>query len=409
MLAMALSSTAAIRTDFEGGSIGRVDQVAPGHYRCAIRGEVDQDGRNRQASWYYFALDDPAGSEVTIALTDLPGEYNYVKGNLAINGATRPFISYDRRTWTPLPASAVEWDEAETSLRFRFALERSPVWVAHVPPYVNSHLDALLDDLKISRWVQREEIGKTAGRRSLILLNITNPAVPASRKKVIWIMARQHAWETGTSWVIDGAVRFLAGDSAEAAHLRDRVLFKFFPMADPDGVARGGVRFNAYGYDVNRNWDVTDPAHMPEITALRQAIFAWVDSGHRLDLFFVLHNDNSGSLTAPLSLGGPGFRDAIGRLAAVLEKETVFSPRVPRDWEPAKPARGRADACQEVFRERGIPAALLEQNVQTLPKLGRPAGAEDYSRFGRQLLTALANAVDGRTASGARPSSGKRP
>ena len=368
ILALVLPAGAGIRADFEGGSIGRVEQIGPNHYRCAVNGEVDQDKRNRQASWYYFQVDGPAGQEVTIELTDLLGEYNYRPGNLAINGGTRPFLSYDRRTWTPLPDSAVEWNSAETRLRFHFTPERSRLWIAHLPPYTTSTLLALLEELKSNRYVKSEEIGKTAGKRDLILLTITNPAGSAARKKVIWIMARQHAWEAGTSWVADGAVRFLAGESVEAARLRDQFIFKFLPMADPDGVARGGVRFNAYGCDVNRNWDIVDPMRMPEITQLRKAVLDWVDSGRRIDLFLSLHNDNNGSLAGPLSATGPDHRDTVTRLAALLNQETIFGPGAARDSGPGDAAPGRSDVCQGLFHDRGIPTALLEMNVQTRPK-----------------------------------------
>jgi hypothetical protein len=39
-------------------------------------------------------------------------------------------------------------------------------------------------------------------------------------KKVVWVMARQHAWETGTSWVMDGALRFLASNEPRAAEAK---------------------------------------------------------------------------------------------------------------------------------------------------------------------------------------------
>lgn len=288
---LALSLAVTIRSDFEGGSIGRIEQVAPNHFRCGVRGEVDKDQRNRQASWYYFRIDGAAGREITIDLVDLPGEYNYRPGNLAINAATRPFVSYDRETWSPLADSAVEWHEAGPMLRFRFTPARAPVWVAHVPPYAGEHLERLLADVRRDPNAIIAEAGESPGGRALPLVTVTNPTRPAAQKRVIWIMARQHAWESGTSWVMDGALRYLL--KPEAAHLRDAFVFRFFPMADPDGVARGGVRFNAQGYDVNRNWDIADPKRMPEIAALRRAVLDWIDGGRRIDLFLSLHNSNS--------------------------------------------------------------------------------------------------------------------
>ena len=92
-------------------------------------------------------------------------------------------------------------------------------------------------------------------------------------------MFRQHSWESGSSWVGEGAVRALL--SAELSDLRNEIQWKIIPMCDPDGVARGGVRFNYKGYDLNRNWDVVDP-EMPEITAQRKAVADWIRWDKRL-------------------------------------------------------------------------------------------------------------------------------
>ena len=54
-LILALSGIGVL-TNFEGGSIGKVEQVSLMHLRCAVQGQSDQDHRNRQANWYYFEL-----------------------------------------------------------------------------------------------------------------------------------------------------------------------------------------------------------------------------------------------------------------------------------------------------------------------------------------------------------------
>ena len=68
------------------------------------------------------------------------------------------------------------------------------------------------------------------------------------------------------------------------------------------------MRFNANGYDLNRNWDTVDPRRMPEIAAQRKAILDWVDSGRRIDFFLTLHNTESEDYVAgPLSAEVQGF------------------------------------------------------------------------------------------------------
>ena len=51
MLALFLLAGISVSSDFEGGSIGKVEAVSPAHLRCAVAGQSDQDNRNRQASW----------------------------------------------------------------------------------------------------------------------------------------------------------------------------------------------------------------------------------------------------------------------------------------------------------------------------------------------------------------------
>jgi murein tripeptide amidase MpaA len=40
--------------------------------------------------------------------------------------------------------------------------------------------------------------------------------------------------------------------------LRDKFLFKIFPMINPDGVILGNYRFSYSGNDLNRKWKNTD-------------------------------------------------------------------------------------------------------------------------------------------------------
>jgi len=71
MLAFFLLAAIGVTTNFEGGSAGKVEQVSATHLRVAVQGQSDQDGRNRQADWYYFQLDNLPKQQVTIDLVDL--------------------------------------------------------------------------------------------------------------------------------------------------------------------------------------------------------------------------------------------------------------------------------------------------------------------------------------------------
>ena len=392
MLAQVLLASIAVLSNFEGGSVGKVEQVSPTHLRCGVEGQSDQDRRNRQANWYFFELTGLPKEPVTIELVDIAGEYNYQAPAYAVNRNTRPVYSYDGVKWRHFRDNQVSWDEARPSLILRFRPEGARMWIAHVQPYTNRNLTSLLDSFGPSPYLERESAGRTVEGRQMPLLTITNPRTPEAGKKVVWLMFRQHAWEAGSSWVCEGAIRFLLSDDPRAARIRDRTIFKIFPMADPDGVAHGGVRFNRNGYDLNRNWDAIDPRKMPEIASQQRAILEWADSGHRIDAFLSLHNTESGEyLEAPSEI-----RPLAERIFQMLKETTTFNPTQPlRDpgltTSPGK--AGRMHVAQGLYHDRRLPAMLMEQMVEHNSKLGGCPTAQDRTEFGAALARVLAEAV----------------
>jgi len=385
-----------VRTNFEAGRIGRVEQVSENDWRCAVPGETDQDGRNRQPSWFYFRMDGVRGRELTIELAGLHGEYNDRPHDGSGHRNMRPVYSYDNRNWRHFPAS--EWVPAAAAIRVRLKAERDRVWIARQPPYTNEHLRRLIADLRRDPHFTSRVIGRSVEGRPLLLLTVTNPSVPDSAKKVIWLMGRQHAWESGTSWVVEGVLRFLLSQAPEAVRTRDTYIVQVLPMADPDGVYGGGVRFNKYGYDLNRNWDVADPVRMPEIHAQRRVILEWVDAGRRLDLFLTLHNTEARDyIQGPLSSGGARIRELGERLwKALIENTSFHSPGGPLDQADGTGSggRGRMTVTQALFHERRIPAFLMELMVDSHPRLGHPPTVEDRLQFGAGLLRAVCAALE---------------
>lgn len=378
-----------ISTGFEGGALGRVERVNASHFRCGVKGESDQDGRNRQANWYYFRVEGAKGKPLTIDMVDLPGEYNYRPNRGAVTGDTLPWISEDNQHWRQI--EAVEYEADVPLLRLRLTPRTNQVWIAHVPPYTNQHLDRLLREFKKSPHLQQQIIGKTVQGRELLLLTITDERVPLADKKVIWLMFRQHSWEAGSSWAGEGALRFLLASTPMAEIMRQTAIFKILPLCDPDGVARGGVRFNANGFDLNRNWDVEDAQKMPEIAAQRKAILDWLDGGNRIDLFLSLHNTE----TVEYLDGPPSddrYRLLMERFFKLLSGAKTFAPtRPPQLLEasttPGQP--GRMNVVQGLFKDRQLPAFLIEQMITKHPKLGHQPTPQDRQFFGAELVQIL--------------------
>lgn len=383
-----------ITSDFECGSLGRVERQAETRFVCAVEGQADHDGRNRQVTWYAFRLDGAKGREVTVTLTDLRGEYDYKPARIAITDEIPPVVSADGVTWSHL--AGVTHDAAAGMTTLRLKPETDRLWVAHVEPYGWSRLLGFLDRVGGHPHLRRESAGTSIEGRDLVLLTITDPAVPDAGKRVAWLMCRQHAWESGTSFVGEGAVEYLISDAA--AGLRRETVFKVFPMLDPDGVVHGAVRFNRNGFDVNRNWDTCgaggdrDRELMPEVWHAKGAIGAWLDGGGRIDLFLTLHNQERGGWLS----GSARHGDLAKRLFEELKERTTCDlPGAGPAPTGPRPAAGRMTVYQYLDLERGVPAFLLEQGVARDARLGRLPTSQDRLAFGRELAQAMARSVLG--------------
>ena len=378
---------ARVSDNFQSGSVGKVEFLTPTELRLHVAGQTDAAGRNRQATWYYFRLDGVRGRDVTLHLTDLVGEYNFRPGACAMNPDTVPVLSEDNVHWQHFPQMA--WDDARKEATLQLHASGDTVWVAHVPPYPLSRLEQLLNELKQKPEVKIEDIGQSVHGRPLNLVTITNPRVAGAGKHGVWLIARQHAWESGTSFVMEGVLRFLVSDDAEAKELRDRVVFHLVPTMDPDGLVEGHVRFNSLGNDVNRHWpevDLSQPKsreRMPEIWAVKRALFSRLDAGERVDVLLNLHNTETNEYM-DTQVEDPRVLALFRAFARALAKSTTFDPST-----ALAVSKAPSDTTNSLWVERGVPALLLEQRIGTSPKLGRRPVVADRLAFGRGLIIEL--------------------
>src|SRR4051812_30347591 len=74
--ALAETNPILFNTAFESGSIGLIEKLGETEFRLHIKGQQDSRGRNRQATWFFFRMDDVAGRALTLHLTSFKGEYN---------------------------------------------------------------------------------------------------------------------------------------------------------------------------------------------------------------------------------------------------------------------------------------------------------------------------------------------
>ena len=379
-------------TAFESGSIGKIEKLGETEFRLHIKGQQDARGRNRQATWYFFRMDDVADRELTLRLTDFKGEYNDRPAPAPSGEWYRPVFSEDGEHWQHFPEAT--WDEAKDELTITLRPHASRVWIAHVPPYPYSRLLGLLSEINRSAHARTEVMGQSALGRNLYLVTVTNFDRPDDAKKIVWLQARQHAWETGTSFVMEGALKFMVSDDPVARKLRDENVFKFTPMLNPDSVVLGEVRFNANGFDPNRQWDEVDLRgrqwleRAPEIWYAKKAI---LDQHARrpIAIMLNLHNTEMNEYVETMADSDPQ-QAMFHRLFEQLVTTTTFDPSRPK---LTLFASGPANTTNSLWREARVPIALMEQRIGPSRKNGRILAAEDRLEFGRKLIVLLAEAA----------------
>lgn len=150
------------------------------------------------------------------------------------------------------------------------------MYFSHSYPYTYSDLSSYLTGIfsrkEVGRSVTLKNMGRTVGKNRIDLLSITSKRNSSKQKKVVWIIARQHPGEITSSFVVEGIIDFLVGESRAAEYLKDNFVFKIVPMVNTDGVIHGNARCELVGTDPNRRWK--DPGKLlhPVVYQIRKSI-----------------------------------------------------------------------------------------------------------------------------------------
>lgn len=124
-------------------------------------------------------------------------------------------------------------------------------------------------------------IGKGATRsKGAATMQITDPpgAAPA-QQKVILVTAREHATEHSGSWVIQGILRVLLANTAEAAHLRKNTTWLLLPIYDPDGSANASMNALTNRFFNHKGNPTLGDDTPEEVVAYAKYLRAFVNSG----------------------------------------------------------------------------------------------------------------------------------
>ena len=280
---LALEAKVEVDSDFPGGSVvvDALDEKAR-----TLRFRPMNYKNKGWACWWHFKV---SGLK--------PGEI----WKLSLQGSgfavpKRASVSSDGKTWKH-SAPGKRSGKLHT---YEIEVPAQTTWFAWGPTFV-------LADAK--RLVENTAKAKVGAKAYVLCKSQEGHEVPALRwepegngkQPAVWIQARQHAWEAGSSWVCQGLVEWLASDDQAAVKLRQTARIHVVPIMDVDNVERGAGGKNQIPHDHNRDW--SDQPRYPEVAAAQDWIKRLNKEG-AFALFLDLHNPGPGD-GKPFFFGSP--------------------------------------------------------------------------------------------------------
>ena len=260
--------TLAIDCAFDGGTIETIVATTDAA-ELAIR--TDSNGPWFQ--WFYFRIRGGAGRDLNLRIVNA-GRSAYPDGWHGY----RACVSVDRESWR---RADTRYDAGV--LHIHHYGEADEIWFAFFAPYDLARHGRFVATAAANPAVSVRVLGRSGEGREITSLSL------GEGPRQVWLIGRQHSGETMASWWMEGALgRLLDGADSVASRLRRLARIHLIPLVNIDGAARGNLRGNAAGIDLNRQWHAPDPIAAPEVAAI---LAAMDQSG--VDLCLDVHGDET--------------------------------------------------------------------------------------------------------------------
>ncbi|MCP4782719.1 MAG: zinc carboxypeptidase [Fuerstiella sp.] len=274
-------------SDFEGASVADVsiDQVA--------RSISFMPGGNPERGWpcwWSFRIDGMnPGETVTLKL----------RGSTATVGKQKPLAASwatpKQATWSTDGKAWLHTGDGHRQdewMVYMLQPDTTSIFVAWGPPYTPTTAAKFMQAIgEASPHAEARELCRSREGRSVPMLHVSEGDRATQHRFGVWVQARQHAWESGSSWVAQGFAEWLVGNDPDAVWLRRHAEISVVPVMDVDNAATGNGGKNALPHDHNRDWS-SNP-HWNEVQAAQRMVSELIDAG-RMDVFLDLHNPAPG-------------------------------------------------------------------------------------------------------------------
>ncbi len=369
-----------ISANFDSGNIDVISAQNPADIQLAIK----KDHNSEFYQWFHFKLHNTEHTEHVMHLNNA-GKSAYVEGWENYQAVA----SYDRQHWFRVPT---EFDG--TNLTITFTPEHDSTYFAYFAPYSYERHQDLIHSAQLDIDCQLQVLGQTLDGRDMSVLKVGEEG---EGKKVIWITARQHPGESMAEWFMEGFIdRLLDEDDGVARSLLNSAVFYLVPNMNPDGSARGHLRTNANGVNLNREWQTPSMENSPEVYLVREKM---LETG--VDMLLDIHGDEA--LPFNFVAGCEGVPSYDARHKALEEKfKNVLLAITPefqddKGYDKDEPGQANLTVCAnwvgEQFKCLSYTVEMPFKDNDLLPDYSVGWSDERSSLFGRDFLTAIYHVV----------------
>jgi len=286
-----------ISSSFDGGNIQIVEASDPDNIRLTIR----RDTQSHFYQWFYFRIVAPSGTDLTLHIENA-AQAAYPGGSENYQAVQ----SHDLISWTRIPT---RYEKGVLTLSANAG--NGSVYLAYFAPYTEDRHRGLIARASQIPGAHIYVLGQTLDGRDLDLISFASAS--SDERPQFWLTARQHPGETMAEWWMEGFLERLACRTDEQVRqLLESVGLHIVPNMNPDGSARGHLRTNAAGVNLNREWQSPSPDKSPEV-------YLVLEKMRQTGLDFAL--DVHGDETLPYNFiaGTQGIPNWSDRLAGHLE------------------------------------------------------------------------------------------
>ena len=279
----------------------------------------------------------------------------------------------------------------QTGFLNQFNLKVNPtsdtLYIATGFPYTYSRLNNFLDEISGSKNLTSENLITIDNGLNVNLLTISRKP-NSKRAKLVWIICRQHAFESVSNYVMEGMIRYLLSDSCSRKLLKTHV-FKIVPMVDVVSVYNGQSGRMSLPVDFNRDWE--NPIRQT-IRRIKQAIDSTAQNNW-YSIFWDVHGMFPGGFVgcsfSYYDLYGVGKKhNDLDRYWHRFARLTGNVPKVIYDFKQGYDGL-TADWWNETAHGSTLRFSSTIEVDWNLNHNGKPYTIDDYIMIGRMMIKSL--------------------